>query len=220
MFGETEVIQNPIDASREARMMRNENNAQTQYPIHDLIRERWSSRAFSSQMIGKETIGTLMEAARWAASSFNEQPWSFVLVTKEQQPNEFEKLLNCLTERNRSWAQYAPLLLLTVARLMFTNEDKSNRHAFYDVGLAVGNLTIQATALGLTVHQMGGFDVEKTRQTCGIPNGYEPIVVIAIGYPGEPASLPQPFREGEFTTRNRNPLETFVFSGEWGKASF
>jgi len=192
--------------------------AETRYPIHELLRERWSPRAFADRMVEPEKLRSLLEAARWAPSSFNEQPWSFIVATKEH-PGEYERLLSCLVEGNIRWAQHAPVLMLSVARLAFERNQKPNRHAFHDVGLAVENLVIQATALGLAVHQMAGFHVDKARELFSIPDGHEPVAAMAIGFPGDPARLPDDLRERELAPRTRKPLESFVFSGQWGQPS-
>jgi len=192
--------------------------AETRYPIHELLRERWSPRAFADRMVEPEKLRSLLEAARWAPSSFNEQPWSFIVATK-QHPDEYERLLSCLVEGNVRWAQHAPVLMLSVARLAFERNQKPNRHAFHDVGLAVENLVIQATALGLAVHQMAGFHVDKARELFSIPDGHEPVAALVLGFPGDPAGLPEDLREREVAPRIRKPLESFVFSGQWGQSS-
>lgn len=185
-----------------------------QYPIHNLHRQRWSPRAFSSRSVEGEKLLSLLEAARWAPSCFNEQPWRFLITTKEE-PEVFEKFLGCLVEGNRIWAAGAPIMMLTVASLYFQKNGKPNRHAFHDVGLAMGNLISQATHLGLFVHQMAGFDVEKARQVFHIPEGYEPVAAVALGYLGDPQSLPQQLREKELAPRVRRPIQEFAFSGNW-----
>jgi len=192
--------------------------AETRYPIHELLRERWSPRAFADRMVEPEELRSLLEAARWAPSSFNEQPWSFIVATK-QHPGEYERLLSCLVEGNVRWAQHAPVLMLSVAKLAFERNGKPNRHAFHDVGLAVENLVIQATALGLAVHQMAGFHVDKARELFSIPDGHEPVAALVLGFPGDPAGLPEDLREREVAPRIRKPLESFVFSGQWGQSS-
>jgi len=192
--------------------------AETRYPIHELLRERWSPRAFADRMVEPEKLRSLLEAARWAPSSFNEQPWSFIVATKEH-PGEYERLLSCLVEGNIRWAQHAPVLMLSVARLAFERNQKPNRHAFHDVGLAAENLVIQATALGLAVHQMAGFHVDKARELFSIPDGHEPVAALVLGFPGDPAGLPEDLREREVAPRIRKPLESFVFSGQWGQPS-
>lgn len=192
--------------------------AETRYPIHDLVRRRWSPRAFADTRVEREKLLSLFEAARWAPSSFNEQPWSFIVATRET-PEEFGRLLDCLVEGNRIWARSAPVLMLSVARLGFADDGRPNRHAFHDVGLAVGNLVTQATALGLVVHQMAGFDVEKARSALRIPSGFEPVAAIAVGYQGDPGSLPERLCERERAPRNRKDLADFVHSARWGEPS-
>jgi len=192
--------------------------AETLYPIHELLRERWSPRAFADRMVEPEELRSLLEAARWAPSSFNEQPWSFIVATKEH-PGEYERLLSCLVEGNIRWAQHAPVLMLSVAKLAFERNQKPNRHAFHDVGLAVENLVIQGMALGLFVHQMAGFHADKARELYGIPEGHEPVAAMAIGYLDDPGRLPDDLREREVAPRFRKPLESFVFSGQWGQLS-
>jgi len=192
--------------------------AETRYPIHKLLRERWSPRAFADRMIEPEKLQSLLEAARWAPSSYNEQPWSFIVAAKES-PAEYARLLSCLVEGNVRWAQHAPLLMLSVAKLAFERNQKPNRHAFHDVGLAVENLVIQGIDLGLFVHQMAGFHVDRAREVYGIPEGYEPVAAMAIGYLDDLSRLPDDLRERELAPRIRKPLEAFVFSGHWGQPS-
>ncbi len=186
------------------------------FPIHDLLRRRWSPRAFSDRLVEPEKLRSLLEAARWAPSSFNEQPWAYLVATRND-PEEYARLLSVLVEGNIAWAHRAPVLMLSLAKLNFERNGKPNRHAFHDVGLASANLVTQATALGLAVHQMAGFQVEKARELYGIPAGWEPVAAIALGYPGETDSLPEPIRQRELAPRTRKPLEQFVFTGRWGQ---
>ncbi|MGH7351844.1 MAG: nitroreductase family protein [Candidatus Methylomirabilales bacterium] len=192
--------------------------AETTHEIHGLLRERWSPRAFADRVVEPDKLRSLLEAARWAPSSYNEQPWSFIVATKDN-PGEHGRLLSCLVEGNVRWAQHAPVLMLSVARLAFERNRKPNRHAFHDVGLAVENLVIQGMALGLFVHQMAGFHVDRAREVYGIPEGYEPVAAMAIGYLDDPGRLPDDLRERELAPRTRKPLESFVFSGQWGQPS-
>lgn len=189
--------------------------ATTAYPIHELLAERWSPRAFSDRSVAKEELGSLLEAARWAPSCFNEQPWSFLVATREDGAG-FELLSSCLVEGN-SWARKAPALLLSVARLGFERNGKPNRHALHDVGLAVQSLVLQAQALGMSTHQMAGFDSTRAREVLGIPEGHEPVAMIALGYRAESDSLPAELREREVAPRVRKELETFVFGAAWEK---
>jgi nitroreductase len=195
-----------------------EKTAETQYPVHDLIARRWSPRALEPRPVPPDDIRSLLEAARWAASSFNEQPWTF-LVARREDTDEFEKMLGCLVPGNRSWARNAGVLMLTVARQTFTRNETPNRVASHDLGLSVANLTFQATHLGLAVHQMGGIDLEKIRVTYAIPDGYEPVTGIAIGWPGTFAHLPEELHDAERTPRKRKPQIEFVFEGAWGRAA-
>ncbi len=195
-----------------------EKPAETKYPVHELLRRRWSPVAFSDRRVDPETIGSLLEAARWAPSSFNEQPWSFIVATKDE-PAEFERLLGCLVEGNITWAKQAPVLMLSVAKLNFARNQKPNRHAFHDVGLAAANLVVQATSLGLAVHQMAGILPDKAREVYGIPEDYEVVAGIALGYPGDAAKLDEKLRRREQAPRSRKPLEEFVFTDRWGKKS-
>jgi nitroreductase len=193
--------------------------APTDHPIHDLLRRRWSPRAFADRPVDRDTLLRLLEAARWAPSSYNEQPWAFLLGTRDQ-PQEHARVLGCLVEFNQSWAAAAPVLLLTVAHRVLTGKDMENRHAWHDVGLAVGCLTMQATHEGLAVHQMAGIVPEKVRSAFDVPADWEPVSGVAIGYPGDPASLPEPLRQRELAARTRKPLSSFVFSGRWGSSPF
>ncbi len=195
-----------------------EKSADTKYPINDSLKQRWSPLAFSDQMVEPEKLYSVLEAVRWAASSYNEQPWSFIVATKDNQ-GEFECLLGCLAEGNQEWAINAPVLMISVAKLHFERNGKENRHAFHDVGAAAAQLAIQATANGLFIHQMAGFDVPKTRELYSIPEGYEPVAVIALGYQGDPQILSEKLQQRELTPRSRKPLEKFVFSGGWNQAS-
>jgi nitroreductase len=186
--------------------------------LHPLIADRRSLLAFASTLVDSEVLVSLMEAARWAPSSMNEQPWSFIVATKANKA-DFDRLLGCLVEFNFQWAQHAPVLLLSAARLTFASTGELNRHAFHDVGQAIANLTFQAMVSGLVVHQIAGFDVEKARREFLIPQDYEPVAVAAIGYPGTPASLPEKLRNRDASPRQRKPLTSFVFEGGWGHSA-
>jgi nitroreductase len=201
-----------------AKVTNMEKPAEIQYPILELLKRRWSPRAFSDQMVEPEKLRSLFEAARWAPSSSNEQPWSFVLATK-QNPEEHARLLSCLVEKNQQWARGAPVLMVSVAKLKFDHAGKPNRHAFHDVGLAVENLIVQATALGLFVHQMAGFSPEKVAEIYSIPDEFAPVAAIALGYGAEVKDLPEPFRESELGPRSRKQIQSFVFEGQWGQPS-
>ena len=192
------------------------NPAPTDHPIHPLLRDRWSPRAFAGKPMPKDQLARLLEAARWAPSSYNEQPWAFLVATKDD-PAEFQKLLGCLIEFNQGWAKAASVLIITVAHRTFEKNGKDNPHAGHDVGLAMANLTVQATSEGLVVHQMAGILPDEARKVYGIPAGWDALTGVAIGYPGDPASLPDMLREKETAPRSRKPSASFVFSVGWGK---
>ena len=189
--------------------------APVEHPIHDLLRDRWSPRAFSERQVPTEILRSLFEAARWAPSSNNEQPWAFLVATKDD-PEFHARLLSTLVEFNQTWAKHAPVLAIAVSELEFARSGHPNRNAFYDTGAAVADLTLEATACGLFVHQMAGFDPHKAIELCHIPKGWEPIAAFVIGYPGDPQSLPDTLRERELAPRSRRPLAEFVMSGSWG----
>lgn len=189
--------------------------AMTDFPVHELIRNRWSPRAFSDRAIEPAILASLFEAARWAASSFNEQPWAYIVATKDDKVN-FDKILGTMVEFNAGWAKNAPALAIAVSKLAFAKNQTPNRNAQYDTGAASALLSIEATAHGLAVHQMAGFDPEKARQAFGIPAGWEAIAAMAIGYPGDPESLPQPLKDRELAPRTRKPIREFVMAGGWG----
>jgi nitroreductase len=190
--------------------------ANTQHSIHELLRKRWSPLAFSDRSVEPEKLNSLLEAASWAASSYNEQPWSFIVAVKENQ-NEFDRLLSCLAEGNQGWAQTAPILMLSVASLKFHKNNQENRHAFHDVGAASTSMAIQAAAMDLYLHQMAGFDVAKAIELYNIPAGYEPVAAIAVGYRGNTQMLPENLQQRELAPRSRKPLNDFVFTGSWGQ---
>ena len=194
--------------------------APSDFPVHQLIIDRWSPRAFSERPVPPDVLRSLFEAARWAPSSSNEQPWAYIVGTREDHEN-FAKMLSVLIEFNAGWAKNAPVLALAVAELNFAKNNAPNRNAHYDTGAATALLSVEATARGLSVHQMAGFDPAKAREVFAIPTGWEAIAAIAIGYPGDPNSLPQPLKDRELAPRTRKPLSEFVMSGHWGHtASF
>jgi nitroreductase len=190
--------------------------APTDHPVHELIRERWSPRAFSEKAVPAEVLRSLFEAARWAPSSNNEQPWAFLVATKDD-AKFHEKMVSTLVEFNQTWAKQAPVLAIAISELAFARNGHPNRNAFYDTGAAVAHLTTEATARGLLVHQMAGFDPHKAIELFSIPSGWEPIAAFVIGYPGDAQALPEPLRERENAPRTRKPLGEFVMSGNWGK---
>jgi nitroreductase len=187
------------------------------YPIHDLIATRWSPYAFADRPVPEGDLRSMFEAARWAASSYNEQPWSYIVATKVE-GGEFERLLSCLVETNQIWAKTAPVLALGCTRLHFVRNGKPNSAAVHDLGLASANLCLEATARGLSVHQMIGILPDKAREVYQIPEGVQPLTGLAIGYVAEPSSLPENLKSRDLSPRNRKPLAEIVFNGEWGTA--
>ena len=195
-----------------------EKRASADYPIFELAAERWSPYAFDNRLVPEADLRSLFEAARWAPSSYNEQPWSYIVATRDNS-EQFQRLLSCLVDANQVWAKAAPVLALGVVSLRFARNAKDNRAAVHDLGLASGNLVLEATARGLFVHQMIGILPDRAREIYGIPEGYEAWTGMAIGYRGDPTSLPDPLRERERTPRQRKPLSEFVFNGKWGNPS-
>ena len=192
--------------------------AVTDYPIQQVLAERWSPYGFDGRPVAEADLRSLFEAARWAASSYNEQPWSYLVATKENPP-EFERLLLCLAEGNQAWAKAAPALVLGVVSLQFAKNGKDNRAAVHDLGLAAGNLVMEATARGLSVHQMIGILPDKARELYRIPEHFEAWTAMAIGYKADPAKLPDDLKKRDLAPRERKPLSKFVFTGQWGHAS-
>jgi nitroreductase len=188
-----------------------------QAKIHDLLARRRSPRAFSEQPVGPTLITALFEAARWAPSSANEQPWHFIVASKED--SSYTRLLGSLSEKNRRWAGHAPVLVAAVAQTTYRRSGAPYQHAWYDLGQSVAHLTVPASSFGLVVHQMGGFDEVKLAEQFPVPAGYEPVVVFAIGYPAGAETLPDDLRQREEAPRSRRPLESFVFTEKWGEPS-
>jgi nitroreductase len=188
------------------------------HPIHELLAKRWSPYAFAARPVADEDLRSLFEAARWAPSSYNEQPWRYIVATKAN-PAEFERLLSCLVEPNQVWAKAAPVLALGCTSLKFVSNQKPNAAAIHDLGLASASLSLEATARGLFVHQMIGILPDKARELYRIPEDVQPVTALAIGYADDPDMLPEGYRERDLAPRTRKPLAEFVFGGQWGAAS-
>lgn len=192
--------------------------AETDTPIHELIGRRWSPRAFAPRAVEADKLRSVFEAARWAPSSRNEQPWAYLVATRDDAQG-FDDLLGVLVEANRAWARSAPVLILALAHTRWSKDATPNRHGLYDLGQASATLAMQATALGLATHPMGGFDVQAARERFQIPSDWEPVSVIALGYPGSADDLPESLRERELAPRRRKPLGEFVMADRWGHPS-
>ena len=192
--------------------------ATTQVKIHDIIEKRWSPRAFDSdKCVNHDDLLALLEAARWAPSCFNDQPWRFVVCNKATDATGWENALASVVEKNRLWARNAPVLILAVAMENFNHNGQPNRWAMYDTGAASANLCLQATALGLIVHQMGGFDAEKAREVFSLPADCKPVAMLAVGYQADVDVLDNDFKEAELAARSRMPLNERFYAGQWGR---
>ncbi len=183
-------------------------------PVHALLAERWSPRAFDPRAVPMGELESLFEAARWAPSSYNDQPWSFLFAARED-GEAFERFASLLAEGN-AWARRAPVLALSVARLDSPRDGSPNRYAWHDTGAATFALFAEATARGLVCHPMGGFHREAAADALALPAGHEPVAMIAIGYPGPADSLPPALAERERAPRVRRALAEQVFRGRWG----
>ncbi len=178
--------------------------------ILPVILDRWSPRSFADRDIRPEDLGTIFEAARWAPSSSNEQPWRFLVGTRGS--DTYNKIFESLVEFNQTWARTAPVLLLGAAKRTFTRNGNPNAYAFYDLGQAAVTICYQAMALGIFTHQMAGFDRDLARRLLGVPDDFEIGSVMALGYQGDPSALPPEMQKTETAPRTRKPLDAFVFS--------
>ncbi len=182
-----------------------------------VFHERWSPRSFSGREISGEHLALIFEAARWAASAFNDQPWRFLVGARGSET--YNKIFAALSEFNQKWAKSAPVLVLGAARTKFSHDDTENGYALYDLGAAASYLTLQAASLGIAAHQMAGFDHEKAQESLGIPKEFVLGAAIAFGYQDEPEKLgDQVLIEREVAPRSRKALGEFVFES-WGKAA-
>lgn len=186
----------------------------SELPVHPLINGRYSPRAFSDRDITDDELQLILEAARWAPSSFNEQPWRFVVVRKGGTGHA--AMLEALNTSNRIWAAKAPLLILTLTRTTLERNGITNPHARHDLGLAVGQLTLQATGSGLGIHQLAGFDPVLARNSFNVPDTYDLVSILVIGFHGEPDDLPDNLRERELRRSTRRPLNELIHYGTFG----
>jgi len=188
-----------------------------EHSVLDVIRRRWSPVIYSPETVEPEKLLSVLEAARWAPSSFNEQPWSF-LVARKEEPEEFARMLSCLVPGNVAWAEHVPVLIVSVAKQHFEHNHQVNRHALHDTGIATGFLMLQAAAMGLATHGMAGFDAEKAQQLYEIPETHQAVAAIALGYPGDDREAPEALRKRN-VRKSRRTLDQFVFAGRWGQTS-
>ena len=194
-----------------------EKEALTRYPIHPLLKRRWSPRAFAETPVEKEKLQSVFEAARWSPSAGNEQPWNFLVGIK---PDEtWQKIYDSLADGNKAWNMHVPVLVIAIGRKVTTRDRGPYFHYQYDTGQAVAHLSIEAMNLGLFVHQMAGFSAEKITESFNVPDDHQPMTAIAIGYPGNPDDLPDFQKKRELSERTRKEFSEFVFSGTFGNAS-
>ena len=192
--------------------------AKTSRPIHDLLARRWSPRAFDiSRPVSREQLTALLEAGRWAPSCNGDEPWRYLIWDRARDPQGFQKAFECLSENNKKWVKTVPLLMLSCAGSSFEATGKPNRWTQHDTGMASLSIALQATALGLVAHQMGGWDVEKARAAFSIPPEYTPMAFIAVGYQAEPDVLDEETKAKELRPRGRKPLSERFYEGGWGK---
>lgn len=196
------------------------NPAETEYPILLALAERWSPRAFEDRPVEAEKLGALFEAARWAPSSANLQPWAFFVARREDEA-AFGALASALLPGNQRWAAQAPVLLAVTHNTVMIRGDvrRTSPTSAYDVGLAMGQLGAQASAVGLHVHQMAGFDAQILRAAVGLPEDWSPVAMAAIGYLGQPEQLPPDLAQREVAPRTRKPLSEIVYTGAFGQAA-
>lgn len=188
------------------------------HPINDLVAKRWSPYAFSDRPVSADDLRSLFEAARWAPSSYNEQPWGYIVATKDN-PAEFERVLSCLVPVNQAWAKMAPVLALGCTRLSFSRNGQPNSCALHDLGLASAMLCVEATSRGICVHQIGGILPDRAREIYGIPSDTQALTGIAIGYAADKSNLPPDVAARDNVRRGRKPIADFLFTGKWADTS-
>lgn len=198
--------------------MSNSKLAQATHPIQPLLAQRWSPYVFADRAVAADDLRSLFEAARWAASSYNEQPWRYIVATRDDTANH-ARVLECLVEGNRKWAANVPVLALGVVGLNFARNGKPNVAAHHDLGQASANLTVEATARGLAVHQMIGILPDLAREIFAIPEGFAAFTGLAIGYPGDATAADESLRQRDLAPRQRLTLDEFVFAGGWGRSA-
>ncbi|MEI8204813.1 MAG: nitroreductase family protein [Bacteroidota bacterium] len=191
--------------------------ANTDYPILETISNRWSPRSFREDEIPNEKIRSLFEAARWASSGFNDQPWRYMVGSKGS--TSWNNLLDCLVEGNRDWAKKAPFLILVCAETISKTTGKFSTYATFDAGQSLALLCIQATELGLYTHPMAGFHKDKAISLFHLPSTVEPIVILAVGYKDSPDLLPENLKNLEVSPRQRKNFNEFVFTDKFNQPS-
>jgi nitroreductase len=192
--------------------------AQTAVPISASLAQRWSGRAYNADraIAVKDLLG-LLEAARWSPSCYGDQPWRFLVGDRFSQPHEWERLYGCLVPANQGWAQAAPVLIAVIADSRMSRDESPNRWGSYDTGAAAMALSVEATVRGLMVHQMGGFDAAALRAAFSIPERFQPMAMLTVGYQLSSSQIPEDMQEREHAPRTRRPLTELAFTGSWGK---
>ena len=190
----------------------------TQVNIQETVANRWSSRAYdASKKVSREQILALLEAARWAPSSYGDQPWQVIVWNKSVDEKSWDEAFSCLMPSNQAWAKDAPVLLLGCANNLLSHNGEKNRFAQYDTGAAIENLCLQATHMGLMVHQMGGFNSDAAREKFNIPADVTPMAMLAVGYEGDASHLSEELKAREIAPRTRKVLGELFFDAGWGK---
>jgi len=190
----------------------------TQAPVHDIIAERWSPRAYdASKPVSQAQIMSMLEAARWAPSCFGDEPWRFIVWDKNKDAAAWEKAFDCIVPGNQGWAKDAPVFVLICADTLFGHNQKPNRWGAYDTGAAAVSLSLPATSMGLVTHQMGGFDGEKTRAAFNIPEQFEMMSMMAVGYMADVDALDGESKERTLAPRKRKPLDELFYEGVWNQ---
>ena len=192
--------------------------APTTLPIHDLLKRRWSPRAFDpNRPVTREQLKVLLEAGRWAPSCNGDEPWRYLIWDKGRDPQGWQKAYDCLNENNKKWVKNVPLLMLSCAGSAFEATGKPNRWTQHDTGAASVSMALQAGAMGLVIHQMGGWDADKARAAFAIPPEYTPMAMIAVGYQASPDILDEETKAKEMRPRGRKPVVERFYEGGWGK---
>lgn len=190
--------------------------APTDHPVHALVSGRWSPYWFDDREVAPDDLRSILEAARWAPSSYNEQPWSYLVATRNQ-PEPFGRMIECLVEGNRTWAASAAVLMIGIIARNHARNGAPNRACEHDLGLAAATLTFEASARGISVHQMSGILPEQVHDTYGVPDTHTPLTAIALGYCAPPDQLPERYCDRQHRARERRALDEFVFAGRWGE---
>ncbi|MBN2263610.1 MAG: nitroreductase family protein [Prolixibacteraceae bacterium] len=184
--------------------------------IQPIVEKRYSPRAYDSKQLSIETIESLFEAARWAASSRNSQPWRFIYATPDQNET-WDKLFDCLIPFNQEWVKSAPFLMLALVQKIDPERNVERKNVAYDLGLAMGNFTMQASHLGIYLRNMGGFSVQKAIDHFNIPEMFEPVIMVTAGYLGNEENLPDHLVVPKGNQRSRKSIDSIIFDGNWDK---